>query len=124
MLTSVITTNKDSTFADAVEILYKKHIGSLIIVDDAGRCLGIFTERDAIKCVAENVSLDTPMEKIMTKKVVTVDEDASFDEVKMIINTHKIRHLPVVNKDEVLVGLFSVREVLDEFFGFEKHQHI
>ena len=61
------------------------------------QCIGIFTERDAIRIVAQNVPLDAPIEKIMTKNPFTVNEDSTFEEAKNIIKSAKIRHLPVID---------------------------
>ena len=78
---------------------------------------GIFNERDAIRVVAQNLPLNAPIEIIMTKNVRTINEDASFDEVKRIMKFYKIRHLPVVDANERLVGLLSLRHILDELTG-------
>lgn len=122
MVRNVITADKNLTLEEAIDLLYKKHIGSLVIVDKNNKCLGIFTERDAIKCIAQKIPLTKPLKEHMTTRVLTINENASFDEARMMINEHRIRHLPVINDEQVLVGLFSLREVLDEFFGIE-HQH-
>ncbi len=117
MITDVVTSTKDATVQDCIELLFKRHIGSLIIVDNSQRCLGIFTERDAIRFVAQKMPLDTPIEKVMTRNILTVDEDATFKEAQKIINDHGIRHLPVTNSDGKLVGLISVRAILADFLG-------
>jgi CBS domain-containing protein len=117
MMKEVVTTTKDVLIQDCIELLFKRHIGSIIVVDDEQRCLGIFTERDAIRVVAQKVPLNAPIEKVMTKNIVTVDENATFVEAKNIISLHGIRHLPVINLDGKLVGLISVRNILNEFFG-------
>jgi CBS domain-containing protein len=53
----------------------------------------------------------------MTKNVVTVQEDASLIELRKLLCAHRVRHLPVLNQEGTLVGLLSVRDVLDQFFG-------
>jgi CBS domain-containing protein len=119
MVTNVIAASPNMTVKEAIDTLYEKHIGCLVSVDDEKKCIGIFTERDAIRLVAENVKLDQPLSNVMTKNVVTVQEDSSINEVRKVILTHKIRHLPVVNKKGSLVGLLSVRMLLDQFFGLD-----
>jgi CBS domain-containing membrane protein len=52
----------------------------------------------------------------MTKNVLTVQEDATFEEARRKIIDHEIRHLPVVNSNGKLVGLIAVRKILDDFF--------
>ena len=117
MLTNVITANPSMTVNEAIKILYEKHIGSVVLVDDNKKCIGIFTERDAIRLVAKNVKLDQPLGNVMTKNVITVLENSSINEVRKMILTHKIRHFPVVNQEDRIVGLLSVRAILDQFFG-------
>lgn len=117
MMKDVVTTTTDVTVKTCIELLSKRHVGSIVIVNETGRCLGIFTERDAIRIIAQNVPLDVPIEKVMTKKIFTISEDATFQEVKTLINLHGIRHLPVVDSNEELVGLISVRQIFYDFFG-------
>jgi CBS domain-containing protein len=117
MVTNVISADPTMSVKEAINTLYEKHIGCVVSVDDEKKCVGIFTERDAIRLVAENVKLDQPLSKVMTKNVITVQEDSSINEVKKVIVAHKIRHLPVVNQKGSLVGLLSVRMLLDQFFG-------
>ncbi|MFC1487889.1 CBS domain-containing protein [Thermoproteota archaeon] len=117
MLTNVITASPSMTVKETIGILYKKHIGCVISIDENKKCIGIFTERDAIRLVAENVDLDQPLDNVITKNVITIQEDSSINEVRRTIQTHSIRHLPVVNRENRLVGLLSVRALLDQFFG-------
>ena len=117
MLTNIITATPSMTIEEAINILYEKHIGSVVLVDDDKKCVGIFTERDAIRLVAKNIELDQPLGNVMTKNVITIQENSSINEVRKIVLTHKIRHLPVVNQEDRIVGLLSVRAILDQFFG-------
>jgi CBS domain-containing protein len=117
MLTNIITATPSMTIEEAINILYEKHIGSVVLVDDDKKCVGIFTERDAIRLVAKNIELDQPLGNVMTKNVITIQENSSINEVRKIVLTHKIRHLPVVNQEDRIVGLLSVRAIVDQFFG-------
>lgn len=117
MVSHVVTGKPNITVKKAIEMLFKKHIGAIVVTDDEKRCVGIFTERDAIRVVAQNVPLNTPLKEVMTKNVITVSEDATFEESRRLIIFHGIRHLPVVNYERKLVGLVVVRHFLDEFFG-------
>jgi len=120
MIEDMVTAKSGITVKDAIRTLQEKHVGSIIITDDNQKCVGIFTERDAIRIVASDVPLDTALDQVMTKHVATIGEEASLDEAKRIIVSHGIRHLPVVNSREELVGLLSVRRLLDELFGLNK----
>jgi CBS domain-containing protein len=122
MLTKVITASPSIHVKKIIKTLHKKHIGCVVCVDEENKCIGIFTERDAIRLLAENVELDQPLGNVMTKSVITIQEDSSINEVRRTIQTHSIRHLPVVNKEDKLAGLLSVRALLDQFFGLNSQK--
>jgi CBS domain-containing protein len=113
MVKDPVAVKGNITITEAFDVLFKKHIGTILVVDDEQRCIGIFTERDAIRIVAQNVPLDAEVEKVMTKNLFVVDVNSPFKEAKEIIKTHQIRHLPVVDGSGKLVGLISVRNILD-----------
>lgn len=123
MIEDVVTARPNLTVRDIVGILNEKHVGSLIILDDKEKLVGIFTERDAIRIMASGVPLDTPVEQVMTKNVATIGEEASLEEAKRLIISHGVRHLPVLNNKGELVGLLSVRKLLDDFFGLTSSKY-
>jgi CBS domain-containing protein len=123
MIENMVTANPNTPLKEAIDTLYKKHVGSLVVIDANNKCVGIFTERDLIRVVARNVDLDSPIEKVMSSNVVTIGEEASIEEARRLIVTHGVRHLPVVNSKGELVGLFSVRKLLDDFFGLRSSKY-
>jgi CBS domain-containing protein len=123
MLRNVITIDPKTSLKVAIKTLHRKHIGSLIITDSNQKCNGIFTERDVLRVVAQDVNLDTPIEEAMTSNVITIGEEASLEEARRLIVEHAVRHLPVVNSRGELVGLLSVRKMLDEFFGLRSSKY-
>jgi CBS domain-containing protein len=123
MLRNIVTADPKTSIKIAIKMLYEKHIGSLLIIDSHQKCIGIFTERDAIRVVAQGVDLNSPITKAMTSNVTTIGEEASLEEARRLIVTHAIRHLPVVNGKGKLVGLLSVRKLLDEFFGLQSSKY-
>jgi CBS domain-containing protein len=120
MIKKVVTVKGDTMAEFVIRTLHNKHIGSVIVVDDEGRCEGIFTERDAIQMMAQKTSLSTLIQDVMTKNPFTIREDASFGEAISILASHGIRHLPVVDDDERLVGILSIRSFLDEIVGITR----
>ena len=117
MIEPVITAKEDTTIENAIKFLFKKHVGALVITDNKRKCRGIFTERDALRSVARKIPLSTHLEDVMTKNVVTVRENASFAEAKRLMILRRIRHLPVVDKEGYLVGMITLRRILDELVG-------
>jgi CBS domain-containing protein len=120
MIEDVVTAKLNITIKDAVRTLHEKHVGSIVITDDNQKCVGIFTERDAVRIIANEVPLDTTIGQVMTKNVVTIGEEASLEEARRLVISHRIRHLPVVDNKGKLTGLLSVRKLLDELFGLNK----
>jgi CBS domain-containing protein len=119
MCKKVVTAKEDTTILDACRLLNERHVGSLVIVDEEQRCTGIFTERDAIRIIAQKFSVDQPLGKVMSRHIVTVSIDDSFQEAKRLILSHDIRHLPVTDQEGKLIGLFSLRAFLDEIHGIQ-----
>jgi CBS domain-containing protein len=117
MCKKVVTAKQDTYVLDAINLLYERHVGSLVIVDDEQKCVGIFTERDAIRIFSQKFPLDQPLSKVMSSHVVTISLEASYDEAKRLMLSHNIRHLPVTDQTGKLIGLFSIRAFLDEIHG-------
>jgi CBS domain-containing protein len=120
MVKKVVTAKENTTIERAIEMFYQKHIGSVVITNQDEKCRGIFTERDAIRTVAQKIPLTTPLRKVMTKKVITIRQGATLSEAMGVIASHRVRHLPVVDRQEKIVGLLSMRAFLDELFGIKK----
>lgn len=119
----VVTTLGDISLKEAISILYKRHVGSIIIVDKDKKCEGIFTERDAIRVVANDIPMNTLLTDVMTTNLKTIDEHATFAMAKEMMRTHNIRHLPVVDGEGRFIGLLSLRRILDEVHEMHKTKH-
>jgi len=123
MVEDVVAAKPNATIKDVVRTLYEKHVGSIVITDYDHKCVGIFTERDAIRIIANEVPLDTPIDQVMTKNVVTIGEEASLEEARRIVMSHRIRHIPVVDQKGELVGLLSIRKLLEQLFGLDSTKY-
>ena len=104
-------TPSDTVF-DALRLMANKRIGALVVLDD-DHLAGLFSERDyARKVVLEGKSSkDTPVGEIMSSRVVSVGPDQTIQDCMHLMTEKRIRHLPVVEKDE-LVGLISIGDVV------------
>ncbi|MCW3994849.1 MAG: CBS domain-containing protein [Candidatus Bathyarchaeota archaeon] len=116
MIKDFVTLKKDETIKECIDAMFEKHVGSVVITTAEREIEGIFTERDVIRVVSQGIPLDTPIEKVMTKNVYTVSEDAAFRDAKHIILDRKVRHLPVTDSDGKIVGLLSIRQLYEELF--------
>ncbi|MCW4025037.1 MAG: CBS domain-containing protein [Candidatus Bathyarchaeota archaeon] len=116
MIKDIVTAKKEETIKDSVALMFKMHVGSIVIVDEKKSCNGLVSERDILRFIAQGLSLDLPLEEVMTKNVITIPEYATFEDAKRIFRERKIRHLPVVDTENRLVGLLSIRQLFDDFF--------
>jgi len=116
MIKDPVTMQKEATVKECVDTLFKFRIGSVIVVDTERRIRGIFTERDLIRVIAQGISLDTTLADVMSTNVVTVASGSAFGEAKELMRLYRVRRIPVVDSDCKLVGLVSIRRIIDEFF--------
>jgi len=116
MIRDVVTAKKGISVKQCIDILFKMRIGSIIIVDEENKIIGIFTERDIIRVIAQDIALNTQIENVMTTNVVTVSIDSAFAEARELMRTYRVRRIPVVDSEGKLAGLISIRHIIDEFF--------
>ena len=88
-------------------------ISGAVYILDGKRIAGIFTERDYLRKgeLAGREATSTPVKDVMTRNVYTVTLDTSLEQCIALMGTYHIRHLPVVEEDQ-LVGLVSIRDVM------------
>jgi CBS domain-containing protein len=110
--TDVLKIEASATVFEALEKLVEKNVGS-ILVTDGGEVVGIMTERDYLRKIAikGRTSYDTVVREIMTSPLVYVTPQTTVEETMAIMTDRRIRHLPVVENDDV-VGILSIGDVV------------
>ncbi len=113
MSSPVITIDENDTSNKAAKMMDKHDFGAVIVMDSAGKSIGIITERDlVIRVVAKNLKPDTVKAKeIMTSPLATIEPDATINEAARRMNRLDIRRLAVFYKGK-LVGIISSKDVL------------
>jgi CBS domain-containing protein len=108
----VVTVNPGTTMIDALQIMAEKNIGAMIVLDH-GKPVGIFSERDFVREIAREqcLMLKLPVESCMTKELYCVTPSSTSDECMAIMTNKHIRHLPVMQGDE-LVGIISIGDIV------------
>lgn len=108
----VVTAKGDEKLSDIAEKMIQSKVSSVVVVSD-GKVAGIVTEKDFVKFFALRVDYDSKISDYMTREVIVVREDASLNEAKNIMVSNNIRHLPVVDRDNNLVGMITVRDIVE-----------
>ena len=110
--THLVTSTAQSTVYQAACIMTRARSGSVLILDEAGGPLGIFTERDLLTKVVSK-SLDpavTLVSSVMTRNPFTVPPDMSVCDAVLLMKERRFRHLPIVGSTGKVVGMFSFRD--------------
>jgi len=97
----------------AAKLLSTHRIGAVLIRGAGGRIAGILSERDIVRALSEHgaAALSLPVGQVMTRNVATCGEDDSVASIMERMTAGKFRHLPVVEKEE-LIGLISIGDVV------------
>jgi len=114
MILNPITLGPDRPLREATQLMARFKISGVPIVDDAGKLVGIITNRD----LQFERQLDRPIKDAMTKdKLVTAPVGTTMEEAERLLGTHRIEKLPVVDKQGVLRGLITIKDI------FKRRQH-
>ena len=109
----IISLGKDMTVADAVSRMVEDEVGALVVVDGE-KPVGMFTERDVLKCwtrKGDRHFKDIKVSEVMSTNLIIVEADDDLCYVTTIMIKNRIRHLPVLEKNR-LVAMLSIRDVV------------
>jgi CBS domain-containing protein len=111
----------DSTVYDAIALMAEKGIGAVLVISE-GRLVGIVSERDyARKVILQGRSSGvTRVHEIMATDLVAVTPDNTVDECMRIVTHHRIRHLPVIDRGD-LVGIVSIGDLVNAVIADQAH---
>jgi CBS domain-containing protein len=110
--TDVLKIHASATVFDAIKKIVDKNVGS-ILVTEGDEVVGIMTERDYLRKIAVlgRTSHETLVSEIMTSPLVYVTPETTIEESMAIMTDRRIRHLPVV-EDEDVVGIISIGDLV------------
>ena len=109
----VISIEPTATLETAIKTLGTHRIGALLVLGPDRRMIGILSERDIVRVLAEQGAavLTKPLAQVMTRKVVTCGPTETVGTIMERMTTGKFRHVPVVEQDQV-VGIISIGDVV------------
>ena len=108
----VYSVTESTSVLDGLKMMTEKNISALLIMENES-LLGIFTERDYARKVnlKGRSSNTTAIKEVMTPNPITITMDTHIDECMSIMSSKKIRHLPIVDGDE-MIGVISIGDVV------------
>jgi CBS domain-containing protein len=118
---SVLTVDPTSSIGEAAEKMIDAGVGAVVVVEDMARIVGIITERDLMRAVAQRArAAEARVRQWMTESVVTIEPDTEIHDAAKMMFEKNFRHLPVVNKDGRLMGIASLRRLSQHEFEQSK----
>ncbi len=125
---TVHAVSPETTVLDAIKLMAAEGIGALLVLD-GGSLAGIFSERDYARKIilADRQSKSTTVGEIMTTSVICARSDQTVDECMRLMTENHIRHLPVLDGEEI-AGVLSIRDLLkavieEQQFTIEQLEH-
>ena len=120
----VVTVRPSTTLVEAAQALTTHRIGVLVVTDDAGRLSGIVSERDLTKAIGQYLTalFDRRVADVMTRAVVTCSPDDSVAEVLYLMNSNRIRHIPILDRED-LMGMVSIRDVTENWLDLLEQEN-
>lgn len=115
MTEAAVTDRPDDSLEAAARKMWEQQTGSLLVLDGED-LVGIVTERDILRAVGTDMSLDTPLSAVMSKDLISVDPGTSLRDAARIMTEKWIRHLPVLEGGK-LVGIVSQRDLAGVLAG-------
>ncbi len=109
---SLASCSTGETVREAAEMLAERRIGALPVFE-SGRIAGIFSERDLLYCIAREGAtvLERQVGEVMTAPAITVEADTPVLDALQLMTRRRIRHLPVVQNEQVL-GFISIGDLV------------
>jgi CBS domain-containing protein len=110
-----LTATQEATLLDVVKIMATHNIGLVAVVDEAGRPLGVVSERDVIRALARGVQLSAKAIEVGTREnlLTAKAEDDIYSAIKKM-RERGTRHILVVDDAGKLVGVVSIRDLIED----------
>ena len=109
-----ITLPVTATVDDAIKLMWENSVGSVLIVDENGKLVGIVPQRDVLYTGYRGLcGKGIPVRDVMTENPITAKPGDPIDEVSRKMREADISHLPVVDEEGKPVGVLSVKDVID-----------
>ena len=110
MKKNVIKVKKENSILEVIKIMKDKNIGFLII-EENDEAIGVITDRDIIISMAKEISVNTRVEKIMKKYVITINKESDASTASDMMGYMQVRRLVVVDDNNKIAGVLSLTDL-------------
>ena len=110
MKKNVIKVKKENSILEAIKVMKDKNIGFLII-EENDEAIGVITDRDIIISMAKEISVNTKVEKIMKKYVITINKESNASIASDMMGYMQVRRLVVVDDNNKIAGVLSLTDL-------------
>lgn len=108
-----VTVAADMAVHDVISLMQRHQIGA-VLLESRGRLAGIFSERDLVnRYLGLDIDPKTPVNTLVSGTDVSVQPTDDLAHAIEVMAQHKLRHLPVCNNFQQIVGILSVRNIID-----------
>ena len=101
-----------ATCAEAIRQMSGDHISSVLVTDSNGRLLGILTEQDVTRRIAFQVPPETPVDQVMTRRVLTIPAGEYLYHAIGRMRRYNLRHLPVLDEHRAVIAILNMYDAL------------
>ncbi len=121
--TDVARVSPSATVAEVVQQLTARRIGAMLVMDSAGQVLGIVSERDVMRSLAEQGArtLEMTAAQLMTTELHTAGPSTTVAEVTAMMTAGRFRHMPVMDGNRLL-GIVSIGDVVKARLSQQDHE--
>ena len=112
MSPSTLSLESTATASDAAKIMETRNLEAVVVIENK-KLVGIITDRDyTIKLGSHAYPIDTPINRLMSYPLISIDQDAEISIALDLMKKNKIKRLPVVS-DEIVLGMVTMNDLVD-----------
>ena len=108
MIIDPVTLHQDAVVADALQLMKENKIGGIPVIDNQRKLVGIITNRD----LRFEKRFDKPVKEVMTVENLITTTETNLEKAEILLQEHKIEKLPVVDANNLLVGLITYKDII------------
>ena len=101
---------QDASVFQAIEVIEKSSLQIAVVVDLERELLGLVTDGDVRRAILQNISFDSPVKSIMHRECITATISDSRETLAHLMNTHGLRHIPIVDEKNCIIDLKMLHE--------------